>query len=82
MYPLVNGGEVVMNAAAEQFFISRRGLFNAGAEGHLDTQSNWHVFQPSTWGAADSAPHIVEFLEANKDRCWAMLYGDMPHGLR
>lgn len=82
MYPLLNGGEAAMNPAAEQFFISRRGLFNAGAEGHIETQSNWHVFHPSTWGAADSAPNILEFLRNNADRSWAMLYGNMPHTLR
>jgi hypothetical protein len=82
MYPLVNDGDVRMSSAAEQYFIAHRGLFNAGAEGHMDTQSNWHVFHPSTWGDAASSPNILGFLQANKDRCWAMLYGDMPHTLR
>jgi len=82
MYPAINGNGVTMNSAAEQYFLSRRDLFNAGAEGEMKSQSNWKLFHPSTWGAAVSSPNIVPFIEANKNAIWAMLYGSMPHGLR
>jgi len=82
MYPLVNDGEPVMNHDAEKFFLSRRGLFNAGAEGKMQDQSNWHVLHPTTWGADDTSPNLLPFLRNNADRVWAMLYGDLPHGLR
>lgn len=82
MYPAVNGRGISMNSAAEQFFLSKRDLFNAGARGQMESQSNWHVFDPWSWGAPDTSPNIVSFLEDNKDSVWSMLYGNMPHALR
>jgi hypothetical protein len=83
MYPLVNGGGARVTPGVERFFLARRQLFNAGqGSDELHAQSNWHWYNPMSWGADDTAPDLMPWVERNADTVWSQLYGSLPHALR
>jgi hypothetical protein len=67
--------------AEESYFVKFKDEFNAGHTGSdtLQTQSNWQVLHPSTWGNNATAPNLVTWLNTNKGEAWAMIYGSLPH---
>lgn len=83
MYEVVNNGEPQMNQTIERFFIQHRNLFNA-AEPHdqLQTESDFHWYNPFSWGSEDRSPRLGEWIQRNRNTIWSALYGDMPHNMR
>ena len=71
MYPLVNGGTATMSADVEQFFITHKDLFNAGAEKNDSIDTEWHFFKK------DTSPNLIPWITRNAGTVWAMLYGNM-----
>jgi len=84
MYNLVNGGGAKVTPEVEQFFVERKDLFNIGEDDKdkLKTESNWHWYNPASWGNKDTSPNLMSWVTRHADVVWAQLYGSLPHSLR
>ena len=83
MYPLLNGGTPAITSEVEQFFLKYIKQLNVGMpeSEQLQKKSQWHWYNPFTWGAPATAPNLMEWAEKNKEMLWAMLYGNLPYKL-
>jgi hypothetical protein len=82
MYAVVNDMNPVVTPAVDRFFASHTNLLNAGLRrgSRLETEgSRW--YNPFSWGEEERTTNLLEFVQAQSDSVWSMLYGSLPHSL-
>lgn len=79
MFAVVHDLGPTVTPAVDRFFRQHHELLSAGLgeRDRLETEGS-HWYNPTTWGDAEHTTNLLPFLRAQKDRVWAMLYGDMP----
>jgi hypothetical protein len=64
-------------AVVEKFFYDTRSKMNAKGEEDTDKgdemETEWHLFR------ANEVKNLIPWVQRNKEKVWAMLYGSLPH---
>jgi hypothetical protein len=83
MWAIMHDGDPVPVGTVRDYFLTHRSLFNTGREsgGALETESTSHWYNPWTWGDERMSTDLTPWVQQNRDRVWAMLYGDLPHNI-
>jgi hypothetical protein len=82
MYAVVNDLNPVVTPAVERYFLQHRNLLNAGLRrgSQIESEgSRW--YNPFSWGEEERTTNLLEFVQAQSDSVWSMLYGSLPHRL-
>ncbi len=60
-------------AAVTKFFYDARKKMNLGHSDANQLETTWHLFSPN------EVNNLKEWVLANKEEVWGMLYGSLPH---
>ena len=79
MYGIMHDREPRPSPPVRSFFLEHRELFNAGREtrGGLESESTSDWYDPTTWGDERLSTDLTPWVQRNRGRVWAMLYGDL-----
>ena len=83
LYAIMHDREPRPSSPVRTYFLEHRELFNAGREtrGGLETESTSSWYDPTTWGDERLSTDLTPWVQRNRSRVWAMLYGDMDPNL-
>jgi hypothetical protein len=79
IFPIMHGDEPAPTNSVRNYFLEHRDLFNAGREGYseLESESTSSWYAPWTWGDERLSTDLTPWVVRNRNRVWAMLYGDL-----
>jgi hypothetical protein len=83
MYGIMHDREPRPSSPVRAYFLEHRELFNAGRQtrGGLESESTSSWYDPTTWGDERLSTDLTPWVQRNRSRVWAMLYGDLPSNL-
>jgi hypothetical protein len=75
----MHGDEPAPSGSVKSYFLEHRDLFNAGRESswELESESTSSWYNPWSWGDEELSTDLTPWVVRNRNRVWAMLYGDL-----
>lgn len=79
IFPIMHGDEPAPSGGVKSYFLEHRDLFNAGRESswELESESTSSWYNPWSWGDEELSTDLTPWVVRNRNRVWAMLYGDL-----